>query len=1011
MCHISARRTFLSSSVYGWLGAILFFLVAGRVVGETALETNRFSTRYWLREDGLPQNTVTAVVQTRDGYIWLGTYNGLARFDGVRFTEFASGSTPGLASSRVTSLFEDKNNALWIGHEGGELTRYAGGKFEIQPVKAPWHHGKIIGIAADESGDIWLQNDEGLLARERDGLILTPETGALENVVELTRNAHGTIWTGRNGRVSILHQGTLIPLAMESGATNTFITGIGASRDGGLWMVADGRLRKWKDGDWREERGLETFGEAPFLQLMERTDGTLVGATSDHGILMIPVTGGILPFNRATGFHSDWAVALCEDREGGLWVGTGGSGLALVRKSCLQNISPPDGWQGRAILSVCGDHNGALWVGTEGVGLYRFEDGSWTNYTVTNGLANPYVWSLAEDTAGNFWAGTWGAGLFVRHGEHFDPAPGLEQVTMPMTALLPARQGGLWIGTGTGLLRYDASATISWFGNQETMAKNDVRCVLEDSKGAVWFGTAGEGLFRLQEGQLKSFGKAEGLSANFIQCLREDAGGAIWVGTFGGGLCRFKAGRFATISEPQGLSDNVICDIEDDGHGNFWMSSYNGILRVSKAELDQCADGLKNSVQCFNYGMSDGMPTLECSGGLQPAGCKTEDGSLWFATSRGLVAVNPLDIKNNPLPPPVVIENLLVDGENSAGEFAPLPKLKIPPGRHRLEFKYAGLSFAAPEKVRFKHRLDGLDSNWIDAGSDRTADYNYIPPGNYVFRVIACNNDGVWSMPGASLAFTVLPYFWQTAWFRALGLSGTVLLTSAGVWYGTRRRMRLKLERVERLRALERERTRIAKDIHDDLGASLTRINLMSQSAQRGMDDVPLTMKNLDQICTTARQLTRAMDEIVWAVDPQHDTLDSLANYLGKLIHELLGESGIRCRLDFPLNLPAWPVTAEVRHNLFLAFKEALHNVLKHSGASEVQISFALEPAAFSVSITDNGRGFDPAAKSAKPYPHRNGLVNMLQRLQEIGGRCEIQSECGHGTRVDFFLPVKVVAR
>jgi ligand-binding sensor domain-containing protein/signal transduction histidine kinase len=994
----------------------LFFPPTGIAAGETMPETSGYVTHYWLREDGLPQNTVTAVVQTRDGYIWISTYNGLARFDGVRFTEFESGGTPGLASSRVTSLFESGDGALWIGHEGGELTRYADGRFEIRPVKAKWQHGKILGIAADENGDIWLQNDDGLLARERDGQILTPESGILGSVAELTGNAKGDIWVARNGRVSFLHQGKIIPLEFGGDLlTNRVASSIGASHDGGVWIVADdGRLRKWRDGAWTKDLGIPPFEGAPMLKLIETRNGTLVGASSDHGFAFIFPDGKAKTFSRATGFSSDWVVALCEDREGGLWVGTGGAGLALVRESCVQNILPPDAWQGRAILSVFADREGALWVGTEGEGAYRFQNGNWTNYTFKQGLANPYVWSLAEDNAGNLCAGTWNGGLYVRRGEHFEAAPGMEKIftpVSPITALLAARQGGLWIGTGTGLLRYDPAGKISWFGKQETFANSYVRCIAEEGDGAVWFDIQGKGLFRLQDGALKSFRQADGLPSDFVQCLRQDENGALWIGTFGGGLCRFKAGRFATIDEKQGLSDNVICDIEDDGHGNLWMSSYNGIMRVSKSALNQCADGATNVIHCITYGMSDGMPTLECSGGLQPAGCKTADGRLWFGTSRGLVVVNPLAVKANPLPPPVIIEKLLVDGQNAAGESAPVGSLKIPPGLHRLEFQYAGLSFTAPEKVRFKHRLDGLETGWIEAGTKRAAEYNYIPPGNYTFHVIACNNDGVWNEDGASLAFTVLPHFWQTVWFRTLALAGLVSLAGGGTWYGTRRRMRGKLERVERQRALERERARIAKDIHDDLGASLTRINLMSQSARRGMDDVPETLKNLDQICTTARQLTRAMDEIVWAVDPQHDTLDSLATYLGKLIHELLGSSGIRCRLDFPVQLPPWPVTAEVRHNLFLAFKEALHNVLKHSAAKEVQISFALEPAAVAVNIRDNGCGFDPAANDLQTRPRRNGLVNMRQRLQEIGGRCEIQSRPGHGTVVIFFLPMTEAAK
>jgi signal transduction histidine kinase/ligand-binding sensor domain-containing protein len=999
-------RIFYFSPALNWLVAVLFFLMAGSAVGESVLAASGYVTHYWLREDGLPQNTVTAVVQTQDGYIWISSYNGLARFDGVHFTKFDSGSTPGLASSRVTSLFESDDGALWIGHEGGDLTRYADGKFETRPVNAKWRHGKITCIVADESGDIWLQNDDGLVARARDGLVLTPEPGIYTGNLQLTCNKQGNVWVGRNGRISMLHQGILTPLALEAANTNTAFIGIGAARDGGLWLVTTNQVREWKDGGWTNERGIPPFEAAPLTKLIETQKGTLVGASSDHGLALMFPDGRSSVFSRATGFSSDWIEALCEDREEGLWVGTGGAGLALVRESCVQKISPPDAWQGRAILSVYADREGLLWVGTEGAGAYCLQNGSWTNYSFKEGLANPYVWSLAEDNAGNLSAGTWNGGLFVRRDGHFEPAPGMQQVAVPMTALLAARDGGLWIGTGMGLLRYDAAGKISWVGKQENLANNFVRCIAEQRDGAIWFDMAGKGLFRLQDGGLKSFRKTDGLPGDYVQCLHLDESGVIWIGTFGGGLCRFKAGNFATIGEKQGLSDNVICDIEDDGHGYFWMSSYNGIIRASKSDLNQCADGTKNSVQCLTYGMSDGMPTLECTGGLQPAGCKTADGRLWFGTSRGLVVVNPLGVNANTLPPPVTIEKLLVDGEPAMGEDSLVSRLEISPGQHRIEFQYAGLSYTAPEKVRFKHRLDGLDADWIEAGTRRAVDYNYIPPGNYTFHVIACNNDGVWNENGASVAFTILPYFWQTVWFRALALAGLVLVVGGGAWYGTRRRMRRKLERVERHRALERERARIAKDIHDDLGASLTRINLMSQSARRAMSDGPQTVKNLDQICDTARQLTRAMDEIVWAVDPQHDTLDSLASYLGKLIHELLGDSGIRCRLDFPIYLPTWLITAEVRHNLFLAVKEALHNILKHSGATEVQISFKLESSALTVGITDNGCGFDPAGKDWQPKARRNGLMNMRQRLKEIGGSCEIRSQPGQGAAVVFSLPV-----
>lgn len=988
----------------------MFSLLKGSLAIEASQERTFFATHHWLREDGLPQNAVTAVVQTHDGFIWVGTYRGLARFDGARFTEFDY-SPSGVLSSRVTSLFESKDGALWLGHEDGELTRYADGRFENYPINAKWRRGKITGIVADESGDIWLQNDDGLMARARDGLVLTPEPGSYTGNLQLICNQQGNVWVGRNGRISALHQGRLTPLALGAANTNTAFIGIGAARDGGVWMVTATQVREWNNGRWTNERGIPPFNEAPLGKLTETRDGTLVGSTSDHGFALIFPDGKTSVFNRATGFYSDWILSFCEDQEGGLWVGTGGAGLALLRESCLQTISPPDAWQGRAILSVFADREGALWVGTEGAGAYRFQNGIWTNYSVNEGLTNPYLWSFAEDNAGNLCAGTWNGGLFFWRGGHFEQAPGLEQMVTPMTAQLAARAGGLWIGTRMGLLRYDAAGKISWVEKKERFSDNFVRCITEERDGTVWFDMVGKGLFCLHNGELKSFRIPDGLPSDFVQCLHPDEKGEIWIGTFGGGLCRFKAGKFATVGQKQGLSDNVICDIQDDGQGYFWISSYNGIMRVSKAELDQCADGIKNPVHSITYGMSDGMPTLECSGGLQPAGCKTPDGLLWFGTSRGLVMVNPFAVKTNTQPPPVTIETLLVDGKSALGATPQISQLEIPPGQHRLEFQYAGLSYSAPEKVRFKHRLEGLETDWVEAGNRRVANYDYIPPGKYIFQVIACNNDGVWNETGASLALVILPHFWQSFWFRALSLTGLTLLAGGGAWYATRHRMHQKLERVERQRALERERTRIARDIHDDLGASLTRINLMSQSARREMDDVPRTQNKLDQICDTARQLTRAMDEIVWAVDPQHDTLDSLASYLGKLIHELLGDSGIRCRLDFPTYLPAWPVTAEIRHNLFLAVKESLHNILKHSKATEVQISFVLEPAAVAIKIADNGIAFELPPELRQSRPPRNGCLNMRQRLSEIGGQCQILSEPGKGTQVTLTIPVKALIK
>ncbi|HSU56160.1 MAG TPA: triple tyrosine motif-containing protein, partial [Candidatus Dormibacteraeota bacterium] len=355
--------------------------------------------------------------------------------------------------------------------------------------------------------------------------------------------------------------------------------------------------------------------------------------------------------------------------------------------------------------------------------------------------------------------------------------------------------------------------------------------------------------------------------------------------------------------------------------------------------------------------------------------------------------------------------------------------LRIAPGRQRFEFQYTGLSLTVPEKVRFKYRLEGLENDWVEAGdggTKRSANYSYIPPGPYTFHVIACNNDGVWNEQGASVRLEVLPFFWQTWLFKgASGLAAGAVVAGSALGM-TRRRMRHKLEGLERQRAVERERTRIAKDIHDDLGASLTRITLLSQSARSELEQASPASSDIDRIYDTARELTRAMDEIVWAVNPQHDSLDSLATYLGRFAQDFLAAARIRCRLEVPTELPAWPLTADIRHNLFLAFKEALNNSVKHSGTKEVRIVLEIGDGDFVLSVEDQGSGFVMPASSkvasAGTVPDRfasgNGLLSMRQRLADIGGRCEIQSWTGKngdsslaspsGTRVTFMVPVKV---
>ncbi len=959
---------------------------------------------------------MTALVQAQNGYLWLGTYHGLARFDGARFVVFDSSNEPGLPNGLITSLYEDAAGTLWIGHETGHLTRCVDGRFQPVQLGAGWPGGTIVSIGADEREDLWIVNDSGLLFRPRDG-VSQPSPGGVTAPSRrgaLARASDGHLLLVANDRVARLEKGVLEPFQLVPGLTNPPCRRVASAANGALWVLAEGRLRKWSDGRWLDEVTGVPTGDDAISVLFETRAGALLVGTIRDGLFVARAGAETRRFCRANRLSHDWVRALCEDHEGNIWIGTG-SGLDCLKPRKVRMLNPPDGWRGCAVTSLSVDPRGNAWIGTEGAGLYRLADGQWRVFQPSGGPTNSFVWSVLETRAGQVYAGTWGGGLLRARGDVLERAPEFSGITAPVVALYEDHHGTVWIGTTTGLLRYTAGR-VEWVAGKDRLALPDVRAITESADGSLWLGMSGGGLGRLHDGELQQFRKGDGLGSDFIVALLADADGALWIGSSDNGLIRLKNGKFSRIGKAQGLPNLILCHLVDDQQGQIWISAHGGILRARKDDLNACADGFIPQVRFLAYAQAEGLATTACSGGFQPGACLAADGRLWFPTARGLALVDPAEAGTNAVAPPVVIEELLVDGRTvdrpvtpSVAEWA--KGLEIPPGRQRFEVRYTGLSFVAPNKVRFRHRLRGLEAGWIEAGAARSVQYSYLRPGAYTFEVTACNNDGVWSATPASLAFTVRPLVWQTWWFQTgsfLAGAGVVGALLVGI---SRSRVRRRLESLERQRLLERERTRIARDIHDDLGASLTRITMLSQGVRAGVEPGSPAAADLDRIYGTARELTRAMDEIVWAVNPQHDTLDSLVTYLGRFAQQFLSAAGIRCRLDVPMNLPVWALSSETRHHVFLAFKEALNNIVKHAQATEARLSLEVAPEGILLTLADNGRGFAPHSGESISSPDTsrvaggNGLANMRRRMEAIGGACAWDTAPGEGTRVRLELP------
>jgi len=974
-------------------------------------------------DTGLPQNNATAVLQTQRGYIWVGTYNGIAQFDGVRFRVFNSSNTKGLANSRITCLRENADGTIWIGHETGEVSRHAAETFTALQLPAHWSDAPIKDFATDEHDDTWVVNQLGEALRLRDGLIVKPTAlmGANPFLNPSTiKDAQNRAYVVRNGVVARLTAEGYQPVNFGDPSERPYYAGLTPARDDSWWVVGEARLRKWNGTDWNADLGDFSWMDASVMTMLETSSGQLLVGTQQRGLFIFdPVTAAWSNLCRTNGLPQDWVCSLAEDSEKNLWVGTAG-GLALLRQRKVTMQNPPDNWEGRPVHGLTRAQDGSIWAASEGAGIYRLHNGAWSHFN----LDNLYVWSVLEDSQQRMWAGTWGGGLFRLDNNQFIPQTNAIPASEPVTALKEFPAGTLWIGTGTGLVRMQNNV-VEHMAHLGGAAAGDVRVIESGPGGALWVGTQGAGLGRFQNNHFETFRTTNGLPADFILSLAAESDGTVWIGTLDAGLSRYRNGVFRNIDMSHGLPANIIFHIEDDQLGNLWFNSLSGLFRISKQQLNDCADGKRANVEVLALGITEGMATLAGTGGFTPSGFRALDGRLWFSTTRGIAVVTPKSAKPNPVPPPVWIEDVLIDATNAPlttpTEFRqPLGKsaatarrlVILQPGRHQLDIQFTGLSFTAPERIQFKYRLEKFDADWSPASSRRVT-YSYLPPGEYLFHVIACNSDGLWSQTGDTLAILVMPHFWQTWWFKALLIVAGGVILALTFFFESRRRLRRKLERIARERELERERARIAQDIHDDLGASLTRIGMLSQSAVGDMDDPPRATSSLNLIYETARDLTRAMDEIVWAVNPRHDTLDSLANYIARFAHDFLSAAQIRCRLDTSLQTPDLTVRSEIRHNLFLAFKETLNNAVKHSGATEVRVKLELPAGGLRLEVSDNGSGL-AAAKNLPPRDRVSsgyGIAGIRSRLEQVGGNVQIHSTPGEGTRVELFVPLTGTAQ
>jgi signal transduction histidine kinase/ligand-binding sensor domain-containing protein/CheY-like chemotaxis protein len=750
---------------------MLVFLAVAPIFVEMAFslaphrQINEFTLDFWRRREGFPQGTVRAITQTRDGYIWLGTKGGLCRFDGIRVTIFNEAGGH-LKFNEVWSLKEDDEGNLWIGTYGGGVTRFKDGKFTTFTTKDGLPSDVVFDLYKDYLGRMWIGTQNGLCQYTNGKIISFSELPKTRiKIIHVDKEDNAWIGIGK-GEIIRFKDGVISSfLSLDKRAV---MTSSCSDRNGDIWIgtegdgvlrISNGKLFVYTINEGLLANTILSVYEDPFGNLWA---GTNKGLCRFEGKGFSSYSNSLEPLN-------DLITSIHGDREGSLWIGTEGGGLARLREGPFMSYTLKDGIPDNHTTSVFEDSRGHIWVGTAS-GLAHYKDGSFSIYSVKNGLSGNYIRSIGEDRNGTLWVGT-NDGLNKFDGKKFTLVRSKELGVFEPRVILGDRENNLWIGTNHhGLIKLSSDGTFSSYTVDDGLPSNVLRSLCQDYNGDIWVGTW-NGLSRFKDGKFVTYTTRDGLANNSVMALYADSENILWISTRGG-LNRFKDGRFTSYTTKDGMLVNFSFQILEDNKGDFWFGSDQGIYRVSKKELNDFADGKISSVTSMPYGTEHGMSTTTCSAGFQPAGWKGRDGKLWFATFKGVTVTDPKQVTTNTIIPPVHIEELIVNGQTV--EIG--PAIKLLPGSRDISINYTGLSYLAPDKVRFKYQLEGFDKGWVNAGTRRTAYYTNLPPGNYKFRVLASNNDGAWNETGASFNFYLEPHFYQTYWFYTMCVLGMVMM-------------------------------------------------------------------------------------------------------------------------------------------------------------------------------------------------------------------------------------------
>ncbi len=1079
---------------------------------EPATPLSRLARQAWTVENGLPQNTVSFLLQSHDGYLWAGTEVGLARFDGNSFKVYDRSTTRVFPNAEIRCLLEagggnpqPSNSAvdgLWVG-TGEGIVHWRGGT----PALLTTHEGlpsdSIKGLIQTSNGTLWANTEQGLSWWDGRSFHSAPDRGrdSQESVTSMAADAQGGLWIATSRGIHVLRQEHWLTGA-EAGLPATSPALVSSAGKGDVLIGTASGIFLFSRGTISTLLSHNSPAKDVINSLSRLATGSIVASTNSSVTVVPSATTPLQTFDVGRELPGSRIEAIYPDREGNLWIGTN-HGLARLTYQArpgtgrspaytTQRLSTSDPLSSSGIVSFLEDREGDLWVGTETIGLQILRDARFrtvgsreglssdattaivqrgddtlligtrdhginvlnaepesldsnefakanSTWTTADGLLSNVILALATTMDGDVWAGT-PDGLNRIHDEHgksristLTSSDGLPDDFI--RSLQSEPDGSLWIGTRRGLTHLD-HGRLKTFTTQDGLGSDLVGAMARTADGDLWIATL-QGLSRMHGGAIRNYTTADGLSSNVITALDVTEDGMLWIGTQGEGLSAWDPGwsgghfiavddrnRSGSLEQPADIPGRQlpvgIHALLHDDRGHLWLASDGGLARVDVKTLEGCIHGEGCRLNATHFSTADGLRSRETSSNSHPTACRSRDGRLWFTTPKGLIVVDPLHFAEMPGPPPVVLEHFAVDDqspeEDSSGVY------RIAAGKMRFQFDYAGLSFAAPQKLRYEYMLEGFDHDWTYAGSRRTAYYTNIPPGPYRFRVRATLNDvgfsdgavipGVSSQaassslfPEADLALNLQPHFYRTLWFRALLL---LVIAACIVWMFRRRLHRVRRE----YSVVMAERNRIAREIHDTLAQGYVGISLqlevLGELLRHNRADA--ASRHLAMTQSLVRDGLDDARQSIWALRSQDAREHNLPVHLRRLV-EKTNSPELAAVLE--VHGAYRPLDGAVEKEILRIAQESLQNVKRHAAASEVRVRLDYDDRALTVMIADDGIGFVPLASDAKgraaPSANGNGghfgLTGMRERASLIRAQFAVASEPGNGTTVTLRVP------